>query len=110
MISEYESARKQTRDPFYVFTVTIQNHGGYSASQGLIDTPIQITSAEQKDEAAEQYINLIRTTDLAFENLVSYFKNVEEPTVIIMFGDHQPSLSTSFYEKLIGKKAEDFTL
>ena len=110
LISEYESARKQTRDPFYVFTVTIQNHGGYSASQGLIDTPIQITSAEQKDEAAEQYINLIRTTDLAFENLVSYFKNVEEPTVIIMFGDHQPSLSTSFYEKLIGKKAEDFTL
>ena len=110
LISEYESARKQTQDPFYVFTVTIQNHGGYSASQGLIDTPIQITSAEQKDEAAEQYINLIRTTDLAFENLVSYFKNVEEPTVIIMFGDHQPSLSTSFYEKLIGKKAEDFTL
>lgn len=110
LISEYESARKQTMDPFYVFTVTIQNHGGYSASQGLIDTPIQITSAEQKDEAAEQYINLIRTTDLAFENLVSYFKNVEEPTVIIMFGDHQPSLSTSFYEKLIGKKAEDFTL
>ena len=88
LISEYESARKQTRDPFYVFTVTIQNHGGYSASQRLIDTPIQITSAEQKDEAAEQYINLIRTTDLAFENLVSYFKNVEEPTVIIMFGDH----------------------
>ena len=110
LISEYESARKQTMDPFYVFTVTIQNHGGYSASQGLIDTPIQITSAEQKDEAAEQYINLIRTTDLAFENLVSYFKNVEEPTVIIMFGDHQPSLSTAFYEKLIGKKAEDFTL
>ena len=110
LISEYESARKQTQDPFYVFTVTIQNHGGYSASQGLIDTPIQITSAEQKDEAAEQYINLIRTTDLAFENLVSYFKNVEEPTVIIMFGDHQPSLSTAFYEKLIGKKAEDFTL
>ena len=110
LISEYESARKQTMDPFYVFTVTIQNHGGYSASQGLIDTPIQITSAEQKDEAAEQYINLIRTTDLVFENLVSYFKNVEEPTVIIMFGDHQPSLSTAFYEKLIGKKAEDFTL
>lgn len=27
-----------------------------------------------------------------------------------MFGDHQPSLPTSFYESLIGKKSDKFTL
>ncbi len=110
LISKYEEARTQSQDPFYAFTVTIQNHGGYSASQGLVDTPIQITNDGQKDEAAEQYINLIKTTDDAFQNLLDYFENVKEPTVIVMFGDHQPSLSTSFYESLIGKKSKDFTL
>ena len=110
LISRYEESRKTSEDPFYIFNVTIQNHGGYSASQGLIDTPIKITSDAQKDEAAEQYINLIKKTDDAFENLVEYFQKVDEPTVIVMFGDHQPSLSTSFYESLIGKKSDKFTL
>lgn len=49
LISKYEEARTQSQDPFYAFTVTIQNHGGYSASQGLVDTPIQITNDAQKD-------------------------------------------------------------
>lgn len=110
LISKYEEARKQTDDPFYTFTVTIQNHGGYSSSQGLVDTPIKITNDAQKDDAAEQYINLIKTTDDAFQKLVEYFEQVKEPTVIVMFGDHQPSLSTSFYESLIGKKSDQFTL
>ena len=110
LISRYEEARKESKDPFYAFNVTIQNHGGYSASQGLVDTPIKITNDAQKDEAAEQYINLIKTTDDAFQNLIEYFKQVDEPTVIVMFGDHQPSLSTEFYESLFGKKSADFTL
>lgn len=110
IISKYEESKKETADPFYTFTVTIQNHGGYSSSQGLVDTPIKITNDAQKDEAAEQYINLIKTTDDAFKNLVEYFQKVDEPTVIVMFGDHQPSLSTSFYESLIGKKSDKFTL
>lgn len=110
LISRYEESRKESEDPFYIFNVTIQNHGGYSSSQGLIDTPIKITNDAQKDDDAEQYINLIKKTDDAFQNLVEYFQDVDEPTVIVMFGDHQPSLSTSFYEKLFGKKSDKFTL
>ena len=110
LISRYEESRKTSDDPFYIFNVTIQNHGGYSESQGLIDTPIKITNDTQQNKAAEQYINLIKKTDDAFQNLVEYFQNVDEPTVIVMFGDHQPSLSTSFYENLFGKKSDKFTL
>lgn len=110
LISKYEESRKISNDPFYTFTVTIQNHGGYSSSQGLVDTSIKITNDAQKQEEAEQYINLMKTTDDAFKDLVEYFSEVKEPTVIIMFGDHQPSLPTSFYESLMGKKISDFTL
>ena len=110
LIDAYEEADKLSDDPFYAFNVTIQNHGGYKATQGMVDTPITITNTQQKDSEAEQYINLIKMTDTAFEELVKYFSNVEEPTVIVMFGDHQPSLSTSFYENLFGKKSDKFTL
>ncbi|MGN0354613.1 MAG: LTA synthase family protein [Muricoprocola sp.] len=110
LINAYEEADKLSDDPFYAFNVTIQNHGGYKSSQGMVDTPITITNAQQKDSEAEQYINLVKMTDTAFEELVGYFSNVEEPTVIVMFGDHQPSLSTSFYESLFGKKSSQFTL
>lgn len=110
VISKYEEIRQQSDDPIYLFNVTVQNHGGYRSSQGLIDTPIKITSSEQQDDEAEQYINLIKLTDNAFKNLTEYFKSVEEPTVIVMFGDHQPSLPKSFYESLIGKPTDSNTL
>lgn len=110
IISKYEEWRKQSEQPFYTFSVTVQNHGGYSASQGLVDTSIKITNEEQANESAEQYINLIKTTDVAFEELLSYFEKVEDPTVIVMFGDHQPSLPGSFYESLFGKNSDDYTL
>ena len=34
---------------------------------------------------------MLKKSDEAFEKLIDYFKEVKEPTVICMFGDHQPS-------------------
>ena len=39
----------------------------------------------------------------AFEKIINYFKNQKEPTIVVMFGDHQPKLEDSFYELLIWK-------
>ena len=36
--------------------------------------------------------------------MVDYFSNVKEPTVICMFGDHQPSIETAFIAELLGVK------
>lgn len=110
VIKQYEETRKTSADPFYIFNVTIQNHGGYLASQGLVDTVVKITDDSQKYEEAEQYINLIKISDSAFEDLTKYFEDVDEPTVIVMFGDHQPALSDDFYESLSGKSAARYTL
>lgn len=110
IISKYEETREQSEEPFYTFSVTVQNHGGYTASQGLVDPNITITDPALQDEGAEQYVNLVRESDAAFRELTEYFAQVEEPTVIVMFGDHQPSLSTEFYEKLFQKPSSQFTL
>ena len=111
IISKYEEEKKENPDdPFYTFSVTMQNHGGYANSLGRVEPVVTITDPEQWDDQAEQYINLVRASDEAFEDLVSYFQDVEEPTVIIMFGDHQPSLPATFYANLFQKSAGEMTL
>lgn len=95
---------KNEGSPLFLFDVTMQNHGGYN---GGIETPISILtmgqmSAEEADYVhdAETYLNLIKITDNAFADLVSYFETVEEPVIICMFGDHQPNLGDAFYDAM----------
>ena len=45
----------------------------------------------------QTYLNLIKISDNAFAELFSYFENVERPTIICIFGDHQPLLGDDFY-------------
>ena len=55
---------------------------------------------------AQQYANLVKASDDAFQNLVTYFSAKEDPVVIIMFGDHQPNIGDQTYEYLIGDEEE----
>ena len=59
---------------------------------------------------AEQYLTLVQETDQAFEELIRYFENQEEPVLIVMFGDHQPSVEQSFLDEAYGVKQEDMTM
>lgn len=95
---------KKEDAPLFLFDVTIQNHGDY---YGQIETPISIltigqTPVEDVGDVynAETYLNLIKITDDAFADLISYFKTVEEPVIICMFGDHQPNLGDTFYNAM----------
>jgi len=40
-----------------------------------------------------EYLCCINNSDKAFSELVEYFEGQEEETIILFFGDHQPSLS-----------------
>ena len=44
-------------------------------------------------EDAAIFFSLMKISDNAFKELVEYFSNIETPTMIILFGDHQPTLS-----------------
>lgn len=111
IISLYEENRKKEKeDPFFLFTVTMQNHGGFSKDYGNLEKEIEITDERLKDDEAEQYLSLIRKSDRAFKKLVKYFKKQEEPTMIVMWGDHQPSIHDEFYQKLYGKDMSNLSV
>ncbi|MCD8324343.1 MAG: LTA synthase family protein, partial [Clostridiales bacterium] len=94
-------------EPFFIFNVTMQNHGGYTVSYSNFYQQIYATNLSMEYTKANRYLSLVKETDSAFEELVEYFSEVDEPTIICMFGDHYPSLGDDFYEELMGVDSLD---
>ena len=109
IIEEYEKCKRESDAPFYVFNVTMQNHSSYDKDYDNLPKTIKITDPNKKNEDAERYLNLVHISDQAFEKLIEYFEKVDEPTIIVMFGDHEPGLSDKFYERIMGKKLDTMT-
>ncbi len=110
--SDYRTVCQLTRDggPAFLFNVTMQNHSGYAQGWRNLTRSIQLPdSLKRADPAAEQYFALVRESDRALEELISYYSACEEPTLVVFFGDHQPPLTNAFYEKLYGKKLSERT-
>lgn len=101
--------KKKAGDPLFLFNVTIQNHGGYLIADKNFKEEIKITD-EKATDTANRYLSLIHESDRAFEKIINYFKHQDEPTIVVMFGDHQPKLEDSFYELLYGKSLTNLSL
>ena len=101
--------KKEAGKPLFFFNVTIQNHGGYYVKDTKFKEEIKIQD-EKATDTANRYLSLIHESDRAFEKIVNYFKNQKEPTIVVMFGDHQPKLPDSFYELLYGKSLNSLSL
>lgn len=82
---------KEEGKPLFLFNVTMQNHSSYSDSYDNFKPDISVKGANS--EVLNNYLSLIHLSDSALENLLSYFEQVEEPTLIVFFGDHQPTNS-----------------
>jgi len=83
--------------------VTMQNHSAYNMPWDNLDREVWLAGAlEGRFQTVDQYFSLVYQSDKAFEYLVTYFSQVEEPTVILMFGDHQPQVATNFYTDVLG--------
>ena len=87
----------------------MQNHAGYDDDGNLPDK-ITVETNSDAGDALNNYLTLLHESDKAVEDLISYFESVEEPTVILFVGDHQPMLGKSFYEEQIGKLLDEFSV
>ncbi len=88
--------------PYFMFNVTMQNHGGYLTNAKNFIADVNVTSTQSNYTKTINYLSLIKRSDTAFKELLDYFKTVKEPTVICMFGDHQPSIETDFVAEALG--------
>ena len=111
VIEMYEENEANGDQPFFMFNVTMQNHSGYLSTYSNFDQEVWLTgSMAGKYPKVDQYLSLIKKSDEAVQNLISYYSTVDEPTIICLFGDHQPSVETEFYEELYGKPLDELTI
>ena len=104
IIEVYEQKKKG--DPLFLFDITMQNHSGYKNQY----FHASVNCDGYDSDEADQYFSLLKLSDEAIQYLLTYFSNVEEPTMIVMFGDHSPKLPDDFETWIAGKKYEDLSV
>lgn len=111
LIEVYE----EQEGPSFLFNVTMQNHGGYDENSLALLTEDQIATIDDAyagDAPLTEYESLIAMTDDALEDLIAYFREVDEPVILCFFGDHQPEVGNEVDEQLLasGETEEDTEL
>lgn len=89
IIQIYE--QKEPGEPLFLFNVTMQNHSSYNDWADYDNFSPDITVDGSDSEVLSAYLSLMKLSDQATERLVDYFAKEEEDTVIVFFGDHQPT-------------------
>lgn len=106
IIELYE--QKDANTPFFLFNVTMQNHSSYSEEYDNFHPDITVEGTSSK--ILPNYLSLIKLSDQALENLIEYFSQADEDTIIVFFGDHQPSNSVAApVWKINGKSGDSLT-
>lgn len=110
IIHEYEN---KTADRIFEFVVTMENHGTYKTPRyETFDFEMEAPTLSEED-----YMDLMRYSqgvyhaDKAFLALVDYFKQADEPVMLVMYGDHLPLLGTNgstYTDGGLVEKAETF--
>lgn len=95
-----EQFENKTSDRIFIFGVTVQNHSTYEYDGDDFVSDVHILRPEGEYPRAEQYLSLIKDSDEALKELITYFEGVDEKTMIVFFGDHQPNVEAELIEEL----------
>lgn len=83
---------KSKAGPYFNFTVSIQNHGPYPSGKSQVEYLKYDRPYKQEDfNSINHYFHGIKATSQELTKFLKSFE-AEEPTLFIIFGDHNPSL------------------
>lgn len=87
------SSLKSTKKQDFIYTISVQGHGSYP-TDGDYDYPIKVTGLD--DEAMtnqyQYYAWQISEMDAFVGQLIEELNKLGEDTILVMYGDHLPSL------------------
>lgn len=92
--SDYEKIiqlfeEKEAGKPLFLFNVTMQNHSSYTDAYTDFTPDVKVEGSDSF--ALSQYLSLLKVSDREIEKLIGYFQDQSERTLIVFFGDHQPT-------------------
>ncbi len=95
----FEAWHAASDDPWFAFTVTIQNHQAYPWSRYAerpAEAPLKIPVSDETLETLSVYAEGIRDSAQLLWDMTQYFDGQERPVLLVFWGDHLPALGKSF--------------
>lgn len=97
LTEEIKTALDTTSGQDFVFAVSVQGHGSYPSGSNVKYTHhVTLTSSRIKDESylnqLTYYVNQLYEMDHFIGELIEMLNRRNEPTILVMYGDHCPSL------------------
>lgn len=95
LVNETKKAMDATVDQAdFVYTITVEAHGDYPEEKVVTNPAILVSGAEDEgsNNAWEYYINQIHKVDQFIGDLTQMLEKRGEPTMVVMFGDHLPTM------------------
>ena len=85
---EVEHTLRSESAPVFMNVVTMQNHMPYA---GRYDDPVKVLGPDGRTlSEAGQYVRGLEHSDAAMRSLVGDLRQLDEPTVLVFYGDHLP--------------------
>ncbi|SKA90164.1 Phosphoglycerol transferase MdoB [Clostridium sp. USBA 49] len=98
VVNEILDVLNEKNNPQFIHAVTMQNHLPITDGKHG-ENSISISGLNEEDaKELETYSEGIKQSDIAIKNLIDGVSKLKEPTIVVFWGDHLPSLSNSIYE------------
>lgn len=92
LTNEITKTLNSTEGRDLVYTISVQGHGRYPSV--VVDTEQKITVDGVENEEKiqfEYFVNQINEMDNFIGSLISTLESYDEPTILVMYGDHLPA-------------------
>lgn len=94
LVEEILKTLDSTEGEDFIYSISVQAHGEYPSERLEDEQPIFIRYTDQSMEYAwSYYVNQIAEDDLFLRDLVQALEKRDEPTVLVLYGDHLPYMN-----------------
>lgn len=96
-------------EPQFIFNITVESHGGYDSNGEMDNYDFDGDVTEDEAFQLQGYFNKVMEVDNYIKELLSLVNNLDEPTVILFYSDHLPSIDIINNEKKFNSTEKNLT-
>ena len=101
IIQQYEKMKASSDAPVFLHAVTMQNHTNYNKDNYPDDVRVKVTEHPAGLKAStigalEDFATGIRDADAMLSKLTQYFSQVDEPVILVFWGDHYNPIDSNY--------------
>lgn len=101
VIGQYEKMKASSDEPVFLHAVTMQNHTNYNKDNYPDDQRVKVLEHPAGMKAStvgalEDFATGIRDADAMLGKLTAYFSQVDEPVILVFWGDHYNPIDSNY--------------